>query len=1066
MLSAEHLKKITDDVAKLLEPAHPTEATSGKWFVLASQPRQVQREDNGGAADELPQRCGVLIHRPQHLDKLVGSNYLELDFHNRVHWVSLLGAVNLIRNHPGAMWRLISSQLTSASAAARDDLLRRLIGPDSVVSGFGDQFRALRRPPCLTLSIEEETREEIVESAADKENGRQTAIKRHGYRLVLESSRKGATVAEQFNRVNQQTVKSTLRRLEDMLKLPWITKQDLHMFEALGRTLGEDVVQKLNTHLSEERQGVLEDNPADVLHVQLQLPVDLMRYPWELMHDGEAFLGERYALGRQLYMPSGASKRVPKRKERGIKILIIGDPQLDDKSELQQLIAAREEAKEVADQFQRLGQELRGALDFKRERDVYIQEPVTTHDFRDWLRSGEYDIVHFAGHADYVEGDSERSAWIFSDGPMWAVEIRNTLAQCPSAPWLVFANACESSMGGAQRAGYQSNVYGLATAFINEGVTAFLGPLWPISDAVALQMAKDFYESLLLERASVGEALRFAKVRAKEATLCDLEPNSCFGTHTGLSWASLILYGDPTMKLMDTLGTSSIGQETASAKSPAMRKSQLGESRRLARRQRYSASGLRQRPMQSSISDTQNLLRGPGMEAKILNSQQVGKEIPAGKFALELDEVNGVRYWLFFDGHEYRPLAGSFIKTQLETNNLLREEVGLPPRFHAEPLSPRPIGHWLVNQDEGSILGLMRRYDQSTVPVERFVRIHADQTIQPLGKAGLRWVNKATEERGRLKRVLVILHDTLCNTDAVVNALGEQFVRWACRNYGAVIGFDHWTLSKSPTENADLLWDDLLTQLDDRTNDENRFDILAHGRGGLVARALMNNENSEQRNPSTSIKHVVFAGTPNAGTELVGARAWGQAADMLVNMAHVDGNGMYGRLSGLYARLATLQHAGELSAERDWERQIPGLRAMRPDACRKHVSWPANVEVSAIGAVYEVGNQKNVLGIIQACAVESMQPDSLLYNQPHDLIANTSSVWESDELMSTKRWQLLLLNPNLPEETLQLLGSRSSLSIDERPLILGPLQAGIHRTNMLSSELSQAFLRRRLIGED
>jgi len=93
--SAKQLKTITDDVAELMKPAAREEATSGKWFVLASEPRPPEREK--------PQRCGVLIHRPQHLDSLAHSKYLELEFHRHVHWVSLLGAVNLIRNYPGAM---------------------------------------------------------------------------------------------------------------------------------------------------------------------------------------------------------------------------------------------------------------------------------------------------------------------------------------------------------------------------------------------------------------------------------------------------------------------------------------------------------------------------------------------------------------------------------------------------------------------------------------------------------------------------------------------------------------------------------------------------------------------------------------------------------------------------------------------------------------------------------------------------------------------------------------------------------------------------------------------------
>ena len=55
---------------------------------------------------------------------------------------------------------------------------------------------------------------------------------------------------------------------------------------------------------------------------------------------------------------------------------------------------------------------------------------------------------------------------------------------------------------------------------------------------------------------------------------------------------------------------------------------------------------------------------------------------------ISVDEVNGVRYWQFFDGSTYRALAGSFIQEQLETNNPLRESIGLAPRFVG--VLPRP----------------------------------------------------------------------------------------------------------------------------------------------------------------------------------------------------------------------------------------------------------------------------------------------------------------------------------------------------------------------------------------
>ena len=40
----------------------------------------------------------------------------------------------------------------------------------------------------------------------------------------------------------------------------------------------------------------------------------------------------------------------------------------------------------------------------------------TRQDFRHALRTGVYDIIHFAGHAVFDEKDPLRSGWVLSDG--------------------------------------------------------------------------------------------------------------------------------------------------------------------------------------------------------------------------------------------------------------------------------------------------------------------------------------------------------------------------------------------------------------------------------------------------------------------------------------------------------------------------------------------------------------------------------------------------------------------------------------------------------------------------
>jgi Arc/MetJ family transcription regulator len=89
----------------------------------------------------------------------------------------------------------------------------------------------------------------------------------------------------------------------------------------------------------------------------------------------------------------------------------------------------------------------------------------------------------------------------------------------------------------------------------------FIGPLRRIDDAIAAQVAHTFYEQLLGERQTVGEALRIAKVEAKDkhfdpATAPEAPVSSERVART--SWAGLVLYGNSTATIGQRVGASSL----------------------------------------------------------------------------------------------------------------------------------------------------------------------------------------------------------------------------------------------------------------------------------------------------------------------------------------------------------------------------------------------------------------------------------------------------------------------------------------------------------------------------
>jgi CHAT domain-containing protein/pimeloyl-ACP methyl ester carboxylesterase len=153
------------------------------------------------------------------------------------------------------------------------------------------------------------------------------------------------------------------------------------------------------------------------------------------------------------------------------------------------------------------------------------------------ISSGKYDILHYAGHAEFDEARPARS------GIVCANDVRLTgadLASISRLPALVFFNACESARvrgrkragtgSGKSRAKHLEDNVGLAEAFMRGGVANFLGTYWPVGDAAAEAFAGSFYDDILTG-SSIGDALTNGRTVVKQKRSPD--------------WANYIFYGNP-----------------------------------------------------------------------------------------------------------------------------------------------------------------------------------------------------------------------------------------------------------------------------------------------------------------------------------------------------------------------------------------------------------------------------------------------------------------------------------------------------------------------------------------
>jgi len=268
------------------------------------------------------------------------------------------------------------------------------------------------------------------------------------------------------------------------------------------------------------------DRPVVVLHDKSSSTI-----PWEALHFGSCCPAVRAGLSRR-FLSSNPGSRARSNLPAGttLRVLLVANPTGD-------LPAAGSEGKFLGDLFS----SNKCAVTPLTEREA------TKGNLLKELSSGEYDILHYAGHADFVDEDPGQSGLLCHDGRLSGTEI----ARAVSAPQLVFLNGCESVRMRDGRAGngaapprprtIHERLYvdlpesvTLAESMLLGGVSNLIGTYWPVNDAAAGKFAATFYNGLL-----GGDPLGLALRNARQEILL----------LTARDWANYQHFGNPSYRL-------------------------------------------------------------------------------------------------------------------------------------------------------------------------------------------------------------------------------------------------------------------------------------------------------------------------------------------------------------------------------------------------------------------------------------------------------------------------------------------------------------------------------------
>lgn len=166
---------------------------------------------------------------------------------------------------------------------------------------------------------------------------------------------------------------------------------------------------------------------------------------------------------------------------------------------------------------------------------LQIQGPLQLrNDVIDCMRTGGFQLLHFATHGTYNAQDAERSELYLGDQNLTPADLAGgDLRGLRAARPLVFLNACDSGKAGLDLTG----IGGWAHKFFADGrATAFIGTLWEVSDDLAADFSCSFYRGLE-EGKTLGEALRAARLQIRAQ-----EPGNP-------TWLAYALYGDPNARI-------------------------------------------------------------------------------------------------------------------------------------------------------------------------------------------------------------------------------------------------------------------------------------------------------------------------------------------------------------------------------------------------------------------------------------------------------------------------------------------------------------------------------------
>jgi hypothetical protein len=229
---------------------------------------------------------------------------------------------------------------------------------------------------------------------------------------------------------------------------------------------------------------------------------------------------------------------------------------------------------------------------------------------------------------------------------------------------------------------------------------------------------------------------------------------------------------------------------------------------------------------------------------------------------------------------------------------------------------------------------------------------------------------------------LLLVHGAFSRANRAFSGFSDETLREFHKLYdGRVFAFDHHTLTQDPKEN--VRW--LLNHLPDDARLD--LDVVCHGRGGLVSRALAEKQSEfSLGSKSLKVSKVVFAGSPNSGTGLANVGKTGELINSFTNLLNFIPDNPAGAVLDALIAVAKVVSVGA-------SRGLKGLHCMAPDDdFQKWINAGARIDGVAYHALSSDYRPRHK-GLVEYGKSLVMRK---IFDGDNDLVVPTDSVYQEN----------------------------------------------------------------------